>query len=139
MEAAVGRWEPVELMQTDRRSVLVVDDEALIRWSLAEALADEGLQVQEAATGAEALALMGAWHGDPPAVVLDLRLPDVEDLSLLREIRRRWPDWPVFVMTAFGTPETHTEVLALGARAFVQKPCDVTSVARLVARTWSDV
>src|SRR5262245_19127751 len=63
--------------------VLVVDDEALIRWSLSEALAEFGYEVRQAASGVEAIEALKRCATDPLVVLLDLRLPDVADLSLL--------------------------------------------------------
>src|SRR5262245_42661927 len=81
--------------------VLVVDDEPLIRWSLAETLADQGHSVVETedASGARA-----AVNDDFDVVLLDYRLPDSDNLSLLASIRRRAPRAQVILMTAFGAP-----------------------------------
>jgi DNA-binding NtrC family response regulator len=110
---------------TGTAGVLVVDDEALIRWTLAEGLVEQGFVVREAGTGAETRRLLAAWIGTPAAVLLDLRLPDVADLGLLTHIRHLFPDVPVFVMSAHGTPDILAEVMALGARAFIEKPFDL--------------
>ena len=64
--------------------ILVVDDESLIRWSLAEVLADSGHQVEEAGDGASAVALLSEHHPFD-VVLLDYRLPDSNDLGLLAE------------------------------------------------------
>ena len=113
--------------------VLVVDDEPLIRWSLTEGLTEGGYVVRQAATGAEARTVLSATLGEPMVVLLDLRLPDVTDLSLLREIRERTPAIPVIVMTAHGTPEDAREARKLGVFRFVDKPFDVMEIVNLVA------
>ena len=118
-------------------TVLVVDDEALIRWALSEGLSDAGYPVKLAATGADALATVRASEGLPLVVVLDLRLPDVADLSLLRQIRAARPDVPVIMMTAHGSSEDAAEALRIGAVKFVGKPFDVTEFVRLVATAWA--
>lgn len=115
------------------RTVLVVDDEALIRWSLSEGLADAGWTVQQAATGADARAAVRALEGQPFIILLDLRLPDVSDLSLVREIRAARPDVPMIVMTAHGTTDDAAQALAAGVFSFVGKPFDVVEVVALVA------
>jgi DNA-binding NtrC family response regulator len=113
--------------------VLVVDDEALIRWSIAERLGEDGFAVRQAGSGSEALTVLSALADVPLVVVLDLRLPDVTNLSLFRQIRWRRPDAPVILMTAHGTPADERDALAEGAFRFVGKPFDVADIARLVA------
>jgi DNA-binding NtrC family response regulator len=112
--------------------VLVVDDEPLIRWSLSETLAERGLQVTEAADGRSAIAEVE--HAVPPfdAVLLDLRLPDVNDLSLLASVRHSSPRSRVILMTAFGTPEVLQEARDLGVFRVVNKPFEVGDLADLV-------
>ena len=113
--------------------VLVVDDEALIRWSLAESLTDAGHDVTEARDGASAV----AEASDGPAfdaIVLDYRLPDSNDLHLLARIRELQPTAAVVMMTAFGTPEVTSGALKLGAYRVVPKPFDVHDIVNLVAQ-----
>ena len=117
--------------------VLVVDDEPLIRWSLSEGLADVGYTVKQAATGAEAREMLAATGDDPLVVVLDLRLPDVTDLSLLRYIRTSRPDVPVVMMTAHGSAEDARQATSLGAFRFVIKPFDVGEMIGLVEDAWA--
>lgn len=111
--------------------VLVVDDEPLIRWSLVETLAELGHVAIEAGDGASALrALEDEAAFD--AIVLDYRLPDSNDLTLLATIRQRAPQCPVIMMTAFGTPEVTSGALKLGAYRIVPKPFDMHDMATLV-------
>lgn len=117
-------------------AVLVVDDEPLIRWSLSEGLADNGYLVELAGNAAEARAALSVLGEQPLVVLLDLRLPDVVDLSLLAEIRRRWPDVRVVMMSAHGTSDDVTRAADLGAIRFVEKPFDVTEVVRIVGEAW---
>ena len=113
--------------------VLVVDDEALIRWSLAELFTDVGYDVREASDGASALA--EASEGEAfDAIVLDYRLPDSNDLYLLEQIRQLQPQAAVVMMTAFGTPEMTSGALKLGAYRVVSKPFDVHDMVNLVAQ-----
>ncbi len=110
--------------------VLVVDDEALIRWSLAESLSDVGYDVSEASDAASAVEKAS---GDPfDAIVLDFRLPDSNDLGLLERIRQLQPSAAVVMMTAFGTPEMTSGALERGAYRVVPKPFDVHDMVRLV-------
>lgn len=117
-------------------TVLVVDDEPLIRWSLSEGLTECGYAVRLAANGAEARAILTGAEGLPMVVLLDLRLPDVVDLTLLREVRTRWPEVPVVLMTAHGTSEDARRAQELGAYRFVDKPFDVAAVIEIVGDAW---
>ncbi len=65
-------------------------------------------------------------------VLLDLRLPDVADLSLLRDVRARRPDAPVVVMTAHGTADDVAEASRLGVFRFMGKPFDVAEIVNVV-------
>ena len=112
--------------------VLVVDDEALIRWSVAETLADLGFEVVQAADAGSALAAIDAAGPPFDVIVLDLRLPDMDDLTLLSTIRRRLPQVPVVLMTAFGTPEVVAEARALGVIAILSKPFELGELGRVV-------
>jgi DNA-binding NtrC family response regulator len=115
------------------KTVLIVDDEALIRWSLSEGLADAGWAVLQAATGAAARAVVRTLEGQPFVILLDLRLPDVADLSLLRELRAGRPDVPMILMTAHGTAEDARAAHAAGVFSVVGKPFDVAEMVALTS------
>jgi len=112
--------------------VLVVDDEPLIRWSVAETLTDGGHDVVEAPDGRSALDLLTRTVPPIDVVVLDLRLPDSSDLGLLARVRALSPSSQVIMMTAFGTPEVARGALALGAYRVVAKPFELQELAELV-------
>jgi DNA-binding NtrC family response regulator len=111
--------------------VLVVDDEPLIRWSIAETLGAAGHQVTEAQDAASALRAL-ADAPDTDLVLLDFRLPDSNDLGLLAEIRRIAPAAPVILMTAFGTPDVTAGALKLGASKVLNKPFNMHDLQDLV-------
>ena len=112
---------------------LVVDDEALIRWSVAETLAAHDIAAEQAGDAATALDVI-AQAAEPFAiVVLDLRLPDMKDLTLLRKVRQLLPDAYVLLMTAFGTPEIMAEATALGAHGVLNKPFALEELSRLLS------
>jgi DNA-binding NtrC family response regulator len=114
--------------------VLVVDDESLVRWSLAETLGASGYEVTEAKNGASAIQVFASLRDGTDVVLLDLRLPDVDDLRILAAMRQLSPEVPVIVMTAFGTPELLNEALRLGAFAVIDKPFDMSAVCPLIER-----
>lgn len=119
------------------REVLVVDDEALIRWSVSEALTDAGWTVRQAATGAEARAMVAALEERPFVVLLDLRLPDVSDLSLVRHLRASRPDVPVVIMTAHGSPEQARMAQTEGVFRVVDKPFDIATIVSVVGEAYT--
>jgi len=113
--------------------VLIVDDELLIRWSIAETLTAHGYQVMEAGDAASALHILDDIAPPPDVVLLDHRLPDSDDLRLLATVRRKAPHTPIILMTAFGTPEVVKRALELGACAVVSKPFEVDDLVPLVS------
>lgn len=115
-----------------RLSVLVVDDEPLIRWSLRTGLTRRGHEVVEAASAEAALEAIGEDPDRFAVVVLDYRLPDRQDLSLLADVRRRLPRASVVMMTAYGDGEMRAGALALGARAVIDKPFQVDQLIALI-------
>jgi two-component system OmpR family response regulator len=118
--------------------VLVVEDEMLLRWSLAEILRRSGHTVLEAATASEARAAMTGATDGIDVVLLDFRLPDSSDLRLLEEVRRRLPHSAVIMMTAFGTPELVQSALGRGAYCVMNKPFDVHAVEGVIRNACRD-
>jgi CheY-like chemotaxis protein len=112
--------------------VLIVDDEPLIRWSLAELLTECGCQVAEAGDAQTALGLLVDGFVNPDVVVLDLRLPDTDDLSLVEALRRSIPRARLILMTAFGSPEVVQQALDLGVFRVVSKPFEMHEMVGLV-------
>jgi DNA-binding NtrC family response regulator len=118
---------------TNSRRVLVVDDEALLRWSVAETLSDHGFQVVESSDAQGARCAVRDASRDFDAVLLDLQLPDSVDLSLLRTLRVMAPKTPLILMTAFGTPELVQDALHSGAYRVLDKPFEIEALATLVS------
>jgi DNA-binding NtrC family response regulator len=119
--------------------VLVVDDEPLVRWSLGERLRQEGYEIREAGTGKQARAQFADADGRRLVVLLDLRLPDADGLTLLDELRRQHPGWRVIIFSAHVTPEISTEALSRGALHVGGKPFDLDEVVGLVKRGFEAV
>jgi CheY-like chemotaxis protein len=114
-------------------SVLVVDDEPLIRWSVTESLTDLGYSVETAPDAVSALKIVTNAPLPIAVVVLDLRLPDMNDLSLLGTLRQLLPDAQLILMTAYGTPEVLADARALGADVLM-KPFELDDLSRLIGR-----
>jgi signal transduction histidine kinase len=103
-----------------QQTVLLVDDEEGIRTVLSLAIADAGYEVLTAATGAQALELLG--KRDIPLIVTDIRMPGMDGLELLKRIRKDWPDSEVIMITGHGDMDVAIESLRLGAGDFITKP-----------------
>ena len=114
-------------------SVLIVDDEAAICWAFREALTDEGHSVRVAASGEEALQLTGGdWR--PDVVVMDVRLPGIDGLAAMRQLRERIGTTPVVVMTAFGSLDTAVRAMEGGAFEYLVKPFDLDAAVEVLRR-----
>ena len=112
-------------------TVLIVDDELLIRWSLASRLKDEGYRTLEAATAAEAL----SQHREGvDLVLLDIGLPDASGLSVLRQIKEADPDTLVIMLTGDTGVQTAVEAMKAGAAHYANKPFDLDEVVLLVEK-----
>lgn len=111
-------------------SVLVIDDEPILRNTLTRILRQAGCDVTSAGEGAEALRRL--TDGVYELVFLDLRLPDFDGLQILKAIRESTPTLPVILLTAHGSLSTALEALRLGASDYLLKPIDPEI---LVART----
>ena len=112
--------------------ILVVDDEPLIRWSLGQTLNDSGHETVEAVDGADAIRAVSAALTPFDVALVDLRLPDSNDLSLLSRLRRMSPTTQIVLMTAYGTPEVVQGALDLGVFRVVAKPLDMNDLTTLV-------
>jgi len=104
----------------NRAAVLVVDDEKMTRAVLCDVLAPEGYRVLQASNGADALSLLGSAH--PSVVLLDLLMPVMSGLEVLRRMRERNSRVPVLVISSLETGLLVESALNAGARGFIGKP-----------------
>src|SRR5512137_2671083 len=114
------------------RRVLVVDDEESVRWALTKALEGAGYRVDLAADGPSGSA--AAENPDVDLVLLDVRLPGRDGLAVLGDLRKRRPDLPVIMMTAYGTLQVAVEAMKQGAYDYIGKPFDVDEVLLVVGK-----
>src|SRR5262245_36187565 len=114
-------------------TVLIVDDEPLSRWSASETLIEAGYQVAEAGDAASALRAVAARDA-ADVVLLDLLLPDADDLAVLSAIHELAPDTPIILMTSYGSRELFAEASQRGAFTSVNKPFEMSDLPDLVAR-----
>jgi DNA-binding NtrC family response regulator len=103
-----------------RMTILIVDDEKTIRWSLGEGLRKGGFEILEAASGEEGIQLFA--DKSPDCVLLDLKLPGLDGIEVLRRMRKENAEVPVVMMTAYGDVDRAVEAMKLGAYDFVTKP-----------------
>ena len=113
-------------------TILLADDEQLIRWSLSERLQADGLQIVEAATGQEAIDVVHRESVD--LVLLDYKLPDIDGVTVLRQIKEHDPDVVVILLTAYATVDTAVEAMKTGAYHVANKPFNVDAISDLVAK-----
>jgi two-component system response regulator HydG len=112
--------------------VLVVDDDPGVRYTLREILEAEGLAVDEAASGEEALARFEA--APAPLVLTDLRMPGMDGIALLRALAARAPAPRVVLLTAHGSERQAVEAMKAGAHDYFRKPFDVEELLAVVRR-----
>jgi len=110
-------------------SILVVDDEKLIRWSMRERLEQAGYEVVVAGSAEQTLESL---NDRVSLALLDVKLPDMGGIELCNEIRHRCPTCRVIMMTAQWSPELAHEALENGAVEVLQKPFDLDDMARVV-------
>ncbi|HSR14197.1 MAG TPA: sigma-54 dependent transcriptional regulator [Gemmatimonadales bacterium] len=116
--------------------ILLVDDDARVLTSLAEALASDERAVVTASDARDALAVLAGTK--PDVVVSDVRMPGMDGLELLRLLRERVPDIDVVMMTAFEDLETVATAMREGATDFLVKPLDLHQLRRTLARVQDD-
>ncbi len=114
-----------------KETILIVDDEDLIRWSLRKKISNWGYQTLEAANAKDAIDM--AEKESPDLILLDIRLPDMSGLDVLRTIREKDPRVVVIMMTAYGVLEDAVTALRLGAYDFVPKPLNFDELAVTVS------
>jgi DNA-binding NtrC family response regulator len=113
--------------------ILIVDDQEMMRDSLAATLAREGHEIVAACDGAAAVQRLAAGRFE--LLISDLKMPRMTGIELLSEAKKLRPEMPVVLMTAFATVQTAVEAMKLGAYDYIQKPFDGEEIKLLVDRT----
>ncbi len=120
-------------MNGPREEILVVDDDAEFRRALRSRLVRRGFAVREAGDGQAALA--AAREGTSALLLLDLRMPRLDGIAVVRELRRKQPELPIIVLTGHGSIDSAVEAMKLGAVDYLTKPCPPEDLDRAVDRS----
>jgi len=116
-----------------KHTVLVVDDESIVRESIRDWFKDAGYEVTTAATGEEALEMVNRQGFD--ALIVDMRLPGMTGLEVLRKVKALRPQVKCVVMTAFPLVEVAVEAMKLGAVDYLVKPVAPDHLEKLIRQT----
>lgn len=117
----------------DSCDILIVDDQPGVRRLLEEMLSEEGHRVMTAASGTRALELM--FRLKPRVIVLDMKMPGLDGLGTLKQLRERGSQVPVVIMTAFGELETGENLENYGVKHYIIKPFDLDEVRSIIKQT----
>jgi DNA-binding NtrC family response regulator len=120
---------------SDKATILLVDDEAIVRESLGDWFRDDGYKVDTAESGRQALRL--AADGNYDIALLDIKMPGMDGLELQRKLAEAAPDTTVIIMTAYASVETAVQALKTGAYDYIVKPFDPDELSHLVQRACS--
>jgi two-component system, response regulator, stage 0 sporulation protein F len=119
-----------------RKKILIVDDEENARFGLSKLLAQEGYETESVANGFEALDVLRSRKID--LVISDLRMPEMNGLSFLREINRNYPSIHVIMVTAHGGVESYLEAINLGAYEYLHKPVKLDELKSVMNKIFVD-
>ncbi|MBN1932074.1 MAG: response regulator [Desulfobacterales bacterium] len=115
-----------------KKSILVVDDEKNIRLTLSRCLEPLGLVVETAINGEEALQKLE--ENEFGLLLLDLKMPGMDGMEVLHQVRQKWPQIIVIIITAHGTIDSAVEAMKLGAVDFIQKPFSPKEIREIVTQ-----
>ena len=111
-----------------KANILIVDDEEVVRLSYARTLSGDHCNVEAARNGIDALKMMQQQAFD--VVLLDLRMPEMDGMAVLKTIKEQWPDSEVIIITGYPAVETAKESVTLGAFAYLAKPVGPDEVVK---------
>jgi CheY-like chemotaxis protein len=134
-EKGMNAWlDPAEVfeMSKDLKRVLIVDDEETLTWSMAKSLSKDKdkYDVLIANSGKEALHLLKKNNVD--LVISDIRMPDINGLDLLVQIKIEYPHTKVIIMTAYGSSDVQKEANRRGSLYYIEKPFEISDIRRII-------
>lgn len=110
--------------------ILIIDDEEKMCWALKRAFNHKGYQVVTTTSGLQGIDL--TKETEPSLVILDLKMPDIDGIEVLKGIKKINPQIPVIMITAHGTIETAIEAMKIGATDYIIKPFELEEIRALV-------
>ncbi len=122
------------LQHDDQRSALVVDDEPGHRMLVRAVLEDAGWRVTDAPSGEAALAVLD--RAQPHVALVDMKMPGMDGLTLLRELHARMPELPVVLLTAFGSVGSAVDAMKQGAFNYLTKPADNDELVAVLEKSY---
>lgn len=118
----------------ERVTILVVDDEPMMRDLLEKILLRDGYQVLTAADGVEALKMLAI---EPVSIILsDLKMPNMDGFDLLRAVKKEYAHLGMVIMTSFGDTYTVKDALLLGADEYITKPFKSFEISMVIERAY---
>ena len=119
-----------------RASILIVDDEPIVREAIRDWLVDAGYDVETAETGERGLEM--AAERDFDLIILDVRLPGKTGIRVLEELKESKPDVKAMIITAYASPQMRTEATKLGALHYLSKPIAPDQLENIVEEALAD-
>jgi DNA-binding NtrC family response regulator len=116
----------------EKASILLVDDETAFLDAMKRRLSKRGFRVETAESGMEALELLEDKHNSIEVVVLDVKMPGIDGIDTLREIKRKFPMVEVVMLTGHATVGSAIEGMKLGAFDYLMKPADIDGFSNTV-------
>lgn len=119
------------------KRVLIIDDEAVVRKGISRALKGKGIRAASASTGLQALKIMEGQIFD--LVLLDIKLPDIDGIEVLKKIRAHYPNTPVIMITGYPSIDTAVECIKLGALDYMVKPFRLDELDASLEKTINNI
>ncbi|HUJ72634.1 MAG TPA: response regulator [Verrucomicrobiae bacterium] len=116
------------------KSVLVIDDDVGMLRALNKVLTSEGCMVASASSSEAAVKFLSSGQHCFDLIITDLRMPVIDGMGILHGVKQAYPDVPVIIITAFGSPAVKMESYQLGATAFLEKPVDTERLLATIDR-----
>jgi len=122
-------------MVEQQKRILVVDDEENSRIALSKILTREGYEVASAGNGYEALNFLRGKEVE--LIITDIKMPEMDGLTFLRELSRSHPESNVIMVTAYGEVESYIEAMNLGAFEYINKPVKIDELKKIIRKLFT--